>query len=261
MNYPRDLAGYAGSPPNPHWPDNAQIAVSVVLNYEEGGEYNILHGDAHSEYVLTDVGGEPLPNARNLNVESNFEYGSRVGFWEIMRILRHRRVPTTVYAVGMALERNPAAVAEITDSGFEVACHGYRWIDYQSVPEDIERADIGRNVDVITRLIGKRPVGVANHLFNLNLNWRTSWVKGFALDAGLTIRGPMPATTDNSLFIEGRKLVSLGARYSFKLGGRSVTARIQATNLLGEYGLVTAGPGIYRTNQPRSVNGFVAIDF
>ncbi len=80
MNYPRDLTGYAGPPPDPRWPDNARIAVSVVLNYEEGGEYNILHGDPHSEYVLTDVGGEPLPNARNLNVESNFEYGSRVGF-------------------------------------------------------------------------------------------------------------------------------------------------------------------------------------
>src|SRR3954465_14457353 len=159
MNYPRDLTGYAGSPPDPRWPDNAQIAVSVVLNYEEGGEYNVLHGDSHSEYVLTDVGGDPLPAARNLHAAANFEYGSRVGFWEIMRMLRHRRVPTTVYAVGMALERNPAAAEELKDSGFEVACHGYRWIDYQSVPEDVERADIIRNVDVITSLIGKRPVG------------------------------------------------------------------------------------------------------
>ncbi|MBS0419584.1 MAG: polysaccharide deacetylase family protein [Proteobacteria bacterium] len=159
MTYPRDLVGYAGRPPDPRWPDNARIAVSVVLNYEEGGEYNTLHGDPHSEYVLTDVGGEPLANARNLNVESNFEYGSRVGFWEIMRILRHRRVPATVYAVGMALERNAAAAAELAGSGFEVACHGQRWIDYQFVPEEVERADIARNVEVITRLIGRRPVG------------------------------------------------------------------------------------------------------
>jgi len=157
--YPRDLIGYGGHPPDPRWPGNARIAVSIVLNYEEGGEYCILHGDAHSEYVLTDVGGDPLPNARNLNVESNFEYGSRVGFWEIMRILRSRRIDATVYAVGMALERNPQAVAEIVASGFEVACHGQRWIDYQSVPEAVERADMLKNVEVVTRLIGRRPLG------------------------------------------------------------------------------------------------------
>jgi allantoinase len=157
--YPRDLVGYAGHPPDPRWPGDARIAVSVVLNYEEGGEYNILHGDAHSEYVLTDVGGEPLPNARNLNVESNFEYGSRVGFWEITRILRQRQVAATVYAVGMALERNPLAAGEMKASGFEVACHGQRWIDYQGVSEEVERADILRNIDVITRLVGRRPVG------------------------------------------------------------------------------------------------------
>jgi allantoinase len=157
--YPRDLIGYGGNPPDPRWPGNARIAVSVVLNYEEGGEYCILHGDAHSEYVLTDVGGDPLPNARNLNVESNFEYGSRVGFWEIMRILRSRRLDATVYAVGMALERNPQAAAEIAASGFEVACHGQRWIDYQSVPEAVERADMLKNVAVVTRLIGRPPLG------------------------------------------------------------------------------------------------------
>jgi allantoinase len=157
--YPRDLIGYAGQPPDPRWPGDARIAVSVVLNYEEGGEYNILHGDAHSEFVLTDVGGEALANARNLNVESNFEYGSRVGFWEIMRVLRQRQVAATVYAVGMALERNPPVAAELAASGFEVACHGQRWIDYQFVPEAVERADILRNVEVVTSLIGRRPVG------------------------------------------------------------------------------------------------------
>jgi peptidoglycan/xylan/chitin deacetylase (PgdA/CDA1 family) len=133
-NYPRDLIGYGARPPHPHWPHEAVIAVSVVLNYEEGGEYCVLHGDAHSESVLTDLGAvDALPNARNLNVESNFEYGSRVGFWEIMRLLRSRRVDATVYAVGMALERNAEAAAEIAQSGFEVACHGERWIDYQDM--------------------------------------------------------------------------------------------------------------------------------
>jgi putative urate catabolism protein len=157
--YPRDLVGYGTQPPRVAWPNGARIAVSIVVNYEEGGEYNVLHGDAHSEYVLTDVGAEPLEGARNLNVESTFEYGSRVGFWEVMRVLAERRVAATVYAVGMALERNPEAAAHIAASGFEVACHGHRWIDYQRVPEEIERADMRQNVEVITRLIGRPPVG------------------------------------------------------------------------------------------------------
>jgi allantoinase len=157
--YPRDLIGYAGTPPRVRWPNDARVAVSVVLNHEEGGEYCVLHGDAHSESVLTDVGGEPLPNARNLNVESTFEYGSRVGFWEVMRVLKERGVAATIYAVGMALERNPAAVAEIAASGLEVACHGQRWIDYQFVSEEVERAHMRQNVETITRLIGRRPFG------------------------------------------------------------------------------------------------------
>ncbi len=159
-SYPRDLVGYGSRPPHPHWPDEARVAVSVVLNYEEGGEHCILHGDAHSESVLTDLGAvEPLSAARHLNVESNFEYGSRVGFWEVMRLLGEQRVDATIYAVGMALERNPEAAAAMRQSGFEVACHGQRWIDYQFVAEDSERADIRRNVESITRLIGRRPLG------------------------------------------------------------------------------------------------------
>jgi allantoinase len=158
-DYPRDLIGYGARPPTVRWPQAARVAVSFVLNYEEGGESCVLHGDAHSESVLTDVGGNPLPNARNLNIESMFEYGSRVGFWEIMRILRERRVDATIFAVGMALERNPEAAAHIVESGFEVACHGQRWIDYQFVAEELERADMARNIEVITRLIGRRPLG------------------------------------------------------------------------------------------------------
>lgn len=158
--YPRDLIGYGSHPPHPHWPGEARIAVSLVLNYEEGGEACVLHGDAHSESVLTDLGAvEPLRGARNLNVESNFEYGSRVGFWEIMGLLKKTGASATVYAVGMALGRNPEAAAEIARSGFEVACHGERWIDYQSVPEEVERAHMLRNIDTVTRLIGRRPVG------------------------------------------------------------------------------------------------------
>ena len=158
--YPRDLIGYGSRTPHPHWPGEARIAVSLVLNYEEGGEACVLHGDAHSESVLTDLGAvEPLAGARNLNVESLFEYGSRVGVWEILRLLQKAGAPATIYAVGMALERNPEVAAEIARSGFEVACHGERWIDYQLVPEEVERAHMVRNIDTVTRVIGRRPVG------------------------------------------------------------------------------------------------------
>ena len=158
--YPRDLVGYGSRVPHPHWPGEAHIAVSLVLNYEEGGEACVLHGDSHSESVLTDLGAvDALPGVRNMNVESLFEYGSRVGFWEIMRLLKSMGAPATIYAVGMALERNPEAAAEIAGSGFEVACHGQRWIDYQFVQEEIERADLLRNIETITRLVGRRPVG------------------------------------------------------------------------------------------------------
>jgi len=158
-SYPRDLSGYAGHPPHPRWPGDARIAVSLVLNLEEGGESCVLHGDRFSESVLTDVGAEPLADTRNMNVESMFEYGSRVGFWEILRILEERRLQATIYAVGMALERNTAAADSLARSGHEIACHGQRWIDYQAMPEAAERADMLRNIEVITRLTGRRPVG------------------------------------------------------------------------------------------------------
>lgn len=157
--YPRDLVGYGSRPPHPHWPGEARIAVSLVLNYEEGGESCVLDGDSHSESVLTDVGAVSLPGVRNMNVESLFEYGSRVGFWEILRVLKSMGVPATIYAVGQALERNPEAAAALAASGLEVACHGQRWIDYQFVPEEVERAHMRRNVETIARLVGRSPVG------------------------------------------------------------------------------------------------------
>jgi allantoinase len=157
--YPRDLVGYGANPPVVRWPGEAAIVVSLVLNYEEGGENCVLHGDAASEAVLTDVGAEALEGRRNLNVESIFEYGSRVGFWEVLRQIRSRHLPATVFAVGMALERNPEAAAALASSDWEVACHGQRWIDYQYVAENIERDHMTRNIEVITRLIGRAPVG------------------------------------------------------------------------------------------------------
>ncbi|MCJ8143915.1 allantoinase PuuE [Ancylobacter sp. A5.8] len=160
QSYPRDLIGYGPNPVNPHWPGDARVAVSFVLNYEEGGEYSILHGDPHSETVLTDLDSPPaMFGERHLNVESNFEYGSRVGFWEILRLFRERNLPLTIYAVGMALERNPQVAAAIREAGYEVAGHGYRWIDYHTVSEEDERADIKRCIRVIEEMTGTRPVG------------------------------------------------------------------------------------------------------
>jgi putative urate catabolism protein len=178
------LIGYGSRAPHPRWPNEARIAVSLVLNYEEGGEYCVLHGDEHSESVLTDLGTvDALPSGRNLNVESNFEYGSRVGVWEIMRILRERRLEATIFAVGMALERNPEVAAAIASSGFEVACHGQRWIDYQCVPEEVERAHMLANIDTITRMIGQRPLGWYTGRPSTNTRRLVAEIGGFLYDS------------------------------------------------------------------------------
>ena len=182
--YPRDLVGYGASPPHPAWPGDAAVAVSFVLNYEEGGEYSVLHGDAQSESALTDMDRPaPLLGERNPNVEQNFEYGSRVGVWEVMRLLRSRGVEATVYAVGMALERNPEVASALRDWGVEVACHGQRWIDYQFVPEAAERADMMRCIEVVTRAIGRRPVGWYTGRPSLNTRRLVVETGGFLYDS------------------------------------------------------------------------------
>ena len=158
--YPRDLVGYGAHPPHPQWPDDARLALSIVLNYEEGGEACVLHGDPASEAYLHEVpGGSPLVGERNLSVESIYEYGARAGFWRILRLFRERGLTLTVYAVGMALERNPEAGRAMVEAGFEVASHGWRWIDYQHVPEDQERDHIKRAIAAIEGATGSRPVG------------------------------------------------------------------------------------------------------
>ena len=158
--YPRDLVGYASRPPDPRWPGQARLAVNFVLNYEEGGERSILHGDGESETRLTDLAaGAPLRNARDLNMESAYEYGARVGFWRLLRIFADRKVPFTAYAVGMALERNPRAAEAMAQAGCDFVDHGWRWIDYHGVDEATEREHIARSVDAIRRLTGSRPLG------------------------------------------------------------------------------------------------------
>ncbi|MFF4495865.1 allantoinase PuuE [Streptomyces sp. NPDC001546] len=158
--YERDLVGYGAEPPQVRWPGGARVAVSLVLNYEEGGERNVLEGDEGSEgYLHEIVGAPPVAGGRDLNAESMFAYGARAGFWRVHRTVTAHRVPLTVFAVGQALERNPQAARAMGDAGWEVAGHGWRWIDYRDVPEETERADIARTVATIERLVGRRPVG------------------------------------------------------------------------------------------------------
>src|SRR6266850_2144741 len=143
MTYPRDLVGYGRTPPDPKWPNRARLALQIVMNYEEGGERSILHGDAEAESFLQEVvGGEALRGVRNLQVESIYEYGSRVGFWRLLKLFAERRINISVFAVAMALERHPEAARAIVEAGHEVVSHGWRWIDYQFVSEAVEREHI-----------------------------------------------------------------------------------------------------------------------
>jgi allantoinase len=157
--YPRDLVGYGPNPPNPQWPGGARIAVSFVLNVEEGGENNVLHGDPASETFLSEiVNAEPFPD-RHLSMESLYEYGSRAGVWRILRLFADRRLPLTVFAVARALQANPVVARAIVDAGHEVAGHGLRWISYQDIDIDTERAHLREAVRILTDLTGRAPVG------------------------------------------------------------------------------------------------------
>ncbi len=158
--YPRDMVGYGRATPDPKWPGGARLAVQFVVNYEEGGENCILHGDPASEAFLSEtVGAQPLPGARNMNMESVYEYGSRAGFWRLHRLFTGRGVPVTVYGVAMALERNPEAVAAMKEANWEIASHGYRWIDYQDFSEAEERAHLEKAIEIHERTTGSRPLG------------------------------------------------------------------------------------------------------
>lgn len=160
MDHERDFIGYANRPPHPRWPNGARIAVQIVMNYEEGSEYSIPDGDGISESYLTEVPGATLgPGTRDLIVESVYEYGSRAGFWRLMRIFAEREIKVTVFGAALALERNPAAAAAIREAGHEVCSHGWRWIGFQSMSEDDEREQMRRAVASIERTTGTRPYG------------------------------------------------------------------------------------------------------
>jgi OHCU decarboxylase len=160
MRYPRDLHGYGETPPNPHWPGGAAIAVQFVVNYEEGGENCVLHGDAASEAFLSEIpGAQPWPGKRHWNMESVYEYGGRAGFWRLHRLLTGEMIPVTVYGVADALRRSPAQLAAMQDAGWEIASHGLKWIDYRDHDREAERADMDRAIRLHTAMTGERPTG------------------------------------------------------------------------------------------------------
>ena len=158
-DYPRDLIGYGPNPPRANWPGNARIAVQFVLNYEEGGESNVLHGDEYSEQFLSEIIGAAPYQDRHMSMESIYEYGSRVGVWRILREFQRRNLPLTVFAVATALQRHPDLTAEFQRLGHEIACHGLKWIHYQNVGIDIEREHMREAVKIFQELTGEHPLG------------------------------------------------------------------------------------------------------
>ncbi len=160
QTYPRDLIGYGANPPHPRWPDQARIALSFVLNYEEGGERCVLHGDSESEAFLSEMpGAQPLQGVRHMSMESIYEYGSRAGVWRLLKLFRKYDVPLTIFAVAMAIERHPQVARAMVEAGHEICSHGYRWIDYQHMDEAEEREHLNRAIDIIRKVTGTRPLG------------------------------------------------------------------------------------------------------
>jgi putative urate catabolism protein len=160
MQYPRDMVGYGASAPKARWPRGARLALQFVLNYEEGGESSILHGDKASEAFLSEiVAAQPLEGVRHMSMESLYEYGSRVGVWRLLELFRNHHVPLTVFGVAMALERNPGVVEAFLKAGHEIASHGWRWINYQHVPLEVERSHMQRAIEIQKKLTGERPLG------------------------------------------------------------------------------------------------------
>ncbi|MBG6147562.1 putative urate catabolism protein [Labrenzia sp. EL_142] len=159
-SYPRDMIGYGRTPPDPAWPAGARLAVQFVLNYEEGGENNILHGDPASEAFLSEiVGAEPWPGKRHWNMESIYEYGSRAGFWRLWRLFTERALPVTVFGVATALMRNREAVAAMKEADWEIASHGLKWVEHADMEEDEERRQIREAITIHEEVTGARPMG------------------------------------------------------------------------------------------------------
>lgn len=159
QHYSRDLIGYHGNPPHAQWPNQARIAVQFVLNYEEGGENHVEHGDAGSEQFLSEIVGAASFPAKHMSMDSMYEYGSRAGFWRIHEEFQKRDLPMTIFGVGMALARNPHIVQAIKDADYDVVSHGQRWLHYQNMPIEIERQHMDQAISVLEALFGKTPIG------------------------------------------------------------------------------------------------------
>lgn len=158
--YPRDMIGYGANPPHANWPNAARIALQFVINYEEGAEANILHGDPASEKFLSEIiGAAPFEGRRHMSMESLYEYGSRAGIWRLLRLFEKHALPATIFAVAQALERNPDAARAMVEAGHEIASHGWRWIDYDRIDEATERTHLHLAIAGLTALTGQRPLG------------------------------------------------------------------------------------------------------
>lgn len=183
-SYPRNLLGYGPTPPHAAWPGGARIAVQLVLNYEEGAEACILDGDPASEIFLSDIANaQPVQGARHMSMEQIYEYGSRAGIWRLLRLFDRYSVPVTIFGVALAMERNPAAVEAFLKAGHEIASHGWRWINYQHVPEAEERADMQRAIEAHTALTGERPLGWYTGRTSPNTRRLVAEEGGFLYDA------------------------------------------------------------------------------
>ena len=183
-DYPRDMVGYGAHPPHPQWPGNARIAVQFVVNYEEGGENNILHGDEASEAFLSEiVGADARKSVRHMNMESIYEYGSRAGFWRLHRMFTDRAMPVTVFGVATALERNPEAVAAMKQAGWEIASHGLKWIEHQYMSIERERLQMEEAMRLHEAATGERPLGWYTGRTSENSRELTAELGGFLYNA------------------------------------------------------------------------------
>ena len=159
-NYPRDLIGYGNNPVNPKWPNNAKIALQFVLNYEEGAENCILHGDEASEVFLSEMNNpQAFLGQRHKSMESLYEYGSRVGVWRLLKLFEDFNIPVTIFAVAMAIARNPKLAEYLAKNNYDICSHGYRWINYQKIEENIERDHLYKSIEILEKMIGTRPLG------------------------------------------------------------------------------------------------------
>ncbi len=182
-HYPRDLVGYGRNPPQANWPGRARVAVQFVLNYEEGGENCVLHGDAGSEQFLSELFNPASYPERHLSMEGIYEYGSRVGVWRFLREFERRGLPLTIFGVGMALERHPELTAAFKELGHEIACHGWRWIHYQNTPEEVEREHMRIGMEIIERLTGERALGWYTGRDSVNTRRLVADYGGFLYDS------------------------------------------------------------------------------